>query len=482
MSNAKTKILPGTWVFRLKRNPSGEIKKYKGRYCVRGDLEEENSEDTFAPTVAWSTVRLFLVLCTVMAWKTVSIDFSNAFVQSKLETPVWIHLPRGFVSSKGPGTCLRLRKSLYGLSIAPSLWAKTCIAGFKKCGFHQSEIDPCLLYKKGMIVVLYVDDAGIGAADPKDIDRLVTQLRDLGFELQKEGDFSEFLGIKFEHNKDGSIELTQRGLIDKILEATGMVDSKPNLLPASAPLGADIDGPLMNETWSYPSVVGMLLYLSTNTRCDIAFAVSQVARFSSNPKQSHATAVKSIIRYLKGTKQNGMILRPTGKMNLDLYVDADFCGLYKVEADTSPNAARSRTGFIVTLSGCPLTWKSQLQTSIACSTLEAEYCALSYALRILLPIKRTLTEALASLDLPAEFVSSVSCRVFEDNNGAYFLALNHRITNRTRYFLNKWHWFWQHASEFELVKIDSRNQQADYFTKPLSRELFENNRLLVQGW
>jgi hypothetical protein len=114
--------------------------------------------------------------------------------------------------------------------------------------------------------------------------------------------------------------------------------------------------------------------------------------------------------------------------------------------------------------------------------LEAEYCALSYALRILLPIKRTLTEALASLDLPAEFSSSVSCRVFEDNNGAYFLALNHRITNRTRYFLNKWHWFWQHASEFQLVKIDSRNQQADYFTKPLSRELFENNRLLVQGW
>ena len=66
-----------------------------------------------------------------------------------------------------------------------------------------------MLYKKGMIVVLYVDDAGIGAAGPKEIDRLVMQLRDLGFELQKEGNFSEFLGITFEHNKDGSIELTQ---------------------------------------------------------------------------------------------------------------------------------------------------------------------------------------------------------------------------------------------------------------------------------
>jgi hypothetical protein len=198
-------------------------------------------------------------------------------------------MPRGFQSANGPGHCLRLRRSLYGLRRSPKLFSETALEAFLKLGFTQSKFDPCLLYKKGMMIVIYVDDCGIGAADPKDIDRLVDDLRAMGFELTREGDFSEFLGIKMTKRDDGSIELTQTGLIDKILKATDMEDCKPNILPATAPLGSDPDGPPMEENWSYPSIIGMLLYLSTNTRCDISFAVSQAARFSANPKQSHAT-------------------------------------------------------------------------------------------------------------------------------------------------------------------------------------------------
>ena len=66
-------------------------------------------------------------------------------------------------------------------------------------------------------------------------------------------------------------------------------------------LGSDPDGKEMTDPWNYRSVIGMLLYLSGNTRPDIQFAVSQVARFSHSPKQSHANAVKHIIQYLKGT-------------------------------------------------------------------------------------------------------------------------------------------------------------------------------------
>ena len=88
-STAKTKILPGTWVFKRKRTPDGEISKFKARYCVRGDLDEGEPE-TFAPVVAWSSVRLFLVLSLTLNWDTCSIDFSSAFVQAKLHDPVWI--------------------------------------------------------------------------------------------------------------------------------------------------------------------------------------------------------------------------------------------------------------------------------------------------------------------------------------------------------------------------------------------------------
>ena len=362
-------------------------------------------------------------------------------MQSKLKKPVWIHLPRGFVSPFGPGTCLRLEKSLYGLSVAPALWANTCINGFKKCGFVQSKFDPCLLYKPGMIVVLYVDDAGIGAANMDDIDELIDQLKNLGFELKKEGNFNEFLGIKLEKRSDNSIELTQTGLIDKILQTTNMVNCNPNRIPAKGPLGSDPEGEPMDESWNYRSIVGMLLYLSTNTRPDITFAVSQVARFSADPKQSHATAVKTILRYLKRTRTLGMIIRITGSLTLDLFVDADFLGLYKIEPFSDPNSARSRTGFIVKLSDCPLTWRSQLQSSITCSTLEAEYNALSSALKVLIPLKRILIEATSQLQISSTIRSTISARAFEDNQGAYYLATNQRITTRTRWYQNQCHLF-----------------------------------------
>jgi hypothetical protein len=90
--------------------------------------------------------------------------------------------------------------------------------------------------------------------------------------------------------------MTQTGLIKKIIATTKMENCNPNWVPAAKEaLGIDPEGEPMEEDWSYPSIVRMLLYLLTNTRPDIAFAVSQVARFNHNPKKSHATAIKMII-------------------------------------------------------------------------------------------------------------------------------------------------------------------------------------------
>ena len=106
--------------------------------------------------------------------------------------------------------------------------------------------------------------------------------------------------------------MTQTGLIKKVIEATGIKLCSANKTPTSqTALGLDPEGPPIMEAWKYSSVVGMLTYLSTNTRPDIAFAVSQVAWFSSNPKQSHASAVNMIIRYLFVTSDKGMIFTPT---------------------------------------------------------------------------------------------------------------------------------------------------------------------------
>ena len=88
-----------------------------------------------------------------------------------------------------------------------------------------------------------------------------------------------------------------------------------------------------------PSIVGMLLYLSTNTRrIDISFAVSQVTRFNHSPKKSHATAVKTIVRYLHQTSYKGTIITPSGDLSLDCYVDADFAGLFGRDPDREPSS------------------------------------------------------------------------------------------------------------------------------------------------
>ena len=242
-SEATTKILPGTWVFRRKRTPDGEIKKFKARYCVRGDLQEGTFE-TYAPVVAWSTVRLFLVLSLTLDWYTCSIDFTNAFVQAEFSEPVWIHLPRGFRSSRPGLTCLRLKRSLYGLSIAPRLWYEHLFAALRDEGFVPSSIDPCLLLRKDMIIICYVDDGGIASVCKSNVDNLLRKLQERGFELTRDGSFSEYLGVKVTKNDEaGTITMTQQGLIQKILNATGMTDCHPNWTPAAQlALGTDPDG------------------------------------------------------------------------------------------------------------------------------------------------------------------------------------------------------------------------------------------------
>ena len=98
----------------------------------------------------------------------------------------------------------------------------------------------------------------------KIIDGFVSNLKKKGLKLTQEGSFTEFLGIKFERNKDESFKLTQKGIITKILEATSMTDCNPNSFPAARnALGADKEGETYHESWNYRAIVGMLLYLSS---------------------------------------------------------------------------------------------------------------------------------------------------------------------------------------------------------------------------
>ena len=102
----------------------------------------------------------------------------------------------------------------------------------------------------------------------------------------------------------------------------------------------------------------------------------------------HITALKRIGRYLLKTSEKGIILKPSSKLTVDCYVDADFAGLWNREDHNDENCVKSRTGYVLCISKCPVLWITRLQDGITLSTMEAEYVALSMAMRDLLPFKR----------------------------------------------------------------------------------------------
>ena len=127
-----------------------------------------------------------------------------------------------------------------------------------------------------------------------------------------------------------------------------------------------------NVEWNYASIVGMSLYVSNNTRPDITYAVSQVARFTAKPKMSHVKAVKTIVRYLKKDINKGIFVRPDGTYNMKCWEDADLAGNFVSEPNNDPKSCKSRYGCVITYGGVPLIWKSQLIKEICLGTSNAE--------------------------------------------------------------------------------------------------------------
>ena len=486
------RIIPGTWTQRIKRHPDGTLNKFKSRWCFRGDLERKHYEgNPYSPLVGWPTIRAALLLSASHGWQTRQVDFTLAFCQSPQKRPVYMELPQHYrpEGSDNKDVVLKLKKSLHGQMDSPKLFYEHLCNGMDKLGFVPADSDPCLfLHKTKPIMVLnYCDDQIWLSPDNDLIEEYVEKLKNLGYDLtiEPKGDVFGFLGIEF-NSENGHIELTQRGLIDKVINYTGM--SEANSLPTPAlsnPLGADKNGDPFDEPWNYAAAVGMLLYISSNTRPDIQFAVHQAARFTHNPKKSHAQAVERIIRYLVGTNDKGIMFKPDLDAGLDCYVDADFCGLYGAEDDQDPVSVKSRTGYTLTLFGCPIIWASKLQTEITLSSTAAEYVAFSMAMRELLPMRALLQEISSKMGLSVLSNSLVRSTVFEDNQGCLSLVNVPKMSTRNKYLALKYHFFRSHIGKekgIEAQYIRTTEQKADIFTKGLAPSQFAAIRKLLIGW
>eukprot|EP00804_Cyclotella_cryptica_P018716 CCRYP_007209-RB/>CCRYP_007209-RB protein AED:0.25 eAED:0.23 QI:0/-1/0/1/-1/1/1/0/629 len=485
-------VLPSTWAFHIKRFPNGLVKKFKARFCVRGDCQKEGIDfwETWPPVVQWSTVRLMMTLAAKLDLCSAQADITAAFVHADLEPgeQIFVRQPAGF--QRDGDHVLSLKRTVYGLRQAPRSFFRYLSRSLTLHGLVQSDLDPCLFIGKHIIVVVYIDDLLFYSKSMDTIDSLISALHDEGIWIRKEGSAEGFLGVDVTRDTSSRrITLTQTGLTQRIVEALGLCSHSFTALstpPESAPLPKDSEGDLASGAFNYAAVVGMLLYLSGHSRPDIAFAVHQCARYTFRPTRKHELALIRIGRYLKGTMDKGLILSPSDEARIDCFPDADFAGLYGHEDSQDPHCARSRTGFVILAFGCPVLWKSRLQTEIALSTMEAEYVALSTACKDLFPIVDMAKSFCLAIGLSCESVAQLHIKIHEDNVGALTLAglEPRRMTPRSKHYAIKYHWFCEHvaARRVQLVKVETHNQLGDLFTKGLPFPAFSHLRSMLMGW
>jgi hypothetical protein len=214
------------------------------------------------------------------------------------------------------------------------------------------------------------------------------------------------------------------------------------------------------------------------------YATHQIAKYSSDPRQSHGEAILYLVRYLKKTRDLGLKFKPDSKKGFECYCDADFSGNWnKAFAPTDPSTAKSRSGWIIFYAGCPVSWASKLQSQVALSTTEAEYIAMSQSLRDVIPVMNLLQEMRERHLQVICTEPHVYCKVFEDNSGALELARLPKLRPRTKHINVCYHHFREHVRKglIKIFPIDTKDQIADALTKALAQNDFQRHRRLMCG-
>ena len=165
----------------------------------------------------------------------------------------------------------------------------------------------------------------------------------------------------------------------------------------------------------YLIVVGALLYLATFTRLDILFIVSVLARHSQKPTARHWVGIKYLFRYLRGTKDLGLLYSKQGKATFEGYVDTGY--------KSDPKSSKSQTGYIFLKAGASVSWKSVKQTIIATSTNHSELLAFHKATQELVSLRimdRIISEQVG-LELSDELI------ILHEDNSACVYQVNARF-------------------------------------------------------
>ncbi|XP_020685066.1 uncharacterized protein LOC110101490 [Dendrobium catenatum] len=342
-STSATNVLGCKWLFKTKYHSNGTIARYKARLVAQGFKQEYGLDyiETFSPVAKFPTIRIFLTVAVTNHWPLYQLDVSNAFLHGPLLETVYMKQPPGFVDKQFPT--------------------------------HHSTVR--------LYIIVYVDDILVTGNSVAALDKLLLALHSQ-FSMRNLGKPHQFLGLQVSEIPNG-IHLTQSHYAASILHKAAMDDCKPVLtsLPTTFTKVSSPDPPY-DRPEHYRQLTGALQYL-TLTRPDLSFAVNFLCQHMHCPLQSHYLLLKCVLRYIQGTLSLGLPITAS-TLILQGFADSDWA--------TDPINRRSISGYCAFLGSNLISWQVKKQTSVARSSTEAEYRALSTAACDIIWIRRLLSE------------------------------------------------------------------------------------------
>ena len=295
------------------------------------------------------------------------------------------------------------------------------------------------------------------------------------WEVEDEGPLKDMLGVEVQRNKDGSITLHQRGYVRKVLEKylPSLPEGKTGLDPRCViPHSLDLvkkvesvtcDTSIDSKEAKFPDLVkpfqeriGSLMYLSTNTRPDIAFAVNQLCRVMAKPTPELVEELNLVFIYLHYHPETGLT-----------YENEPIC--LSAASDASWETRYSTSAWLITITaaGACVAWGSTKQKCVALSTAEAEIIALSEAAKEVVYFRKFLRGVNKS------YITGPT-RLETDSKAAFDLSYNPEHHGRTKHVARRHFFVRDQVEEGEisvrLVKTD--DNAADFFSKPLKPSSF----------
>ncbi|KAJ9553261.1 hypothetical protein OSB04_017306 [Centaurea solstitialis] len=441
------------WVFKKKTDMDGNVHTFKARLVAKGFTQTHgiDYDETFSPVAMLKSIRILMAISAYFNYEIWQMDVKTAFLNGKLTEDVYMEQPEGFEDPKNPNKNLHFDERI------------------KEFGFTKSEFEPCVYTKfSGSIVtflVLYVDDILLIGNNVPTLQSVKSWLSKC-FQMKDLGEAAYILGIKIYRNRSRRlIGLSQSTYIDKILKKFRMDESKKGFIPmqhgivlskTQCPVSSQDQDKM--KSVPYASAIGSIMYAMLCTRPNVAYSVSVTSRYQQNPGEPHWVAVKNILKYLRRTKEMFLVFGGAeDEISVTGYSDASF--------QTDRDDFRSQSGYVFTLNGGAISWKSSKQDTIADSTTEAEYIAASDAAKEAVWLRNFLSDlrVVASISRPID--------IFCDNLGAVAQAKEPREHHKSRHVLRKYHLIREiiGRGDVRICKIPTEDNVADPLTKPLAR-------------